>query len=65
MDKKLYRYIVDHDTGFAPNPYHGYCTLATCKQTIRKTVRIGDWILGLSSKNSGNKIIYAMPQIQK
>jgi len=28
---KLYSYVVEHDNGFAPNPFHGYCTLAHCK----------------------------------
>ena len=27
----LYSYIVKHDNGFAPNPFHGFCTLACCK----------------------------------
>lgn len=57
---KLYSYIVTHDTGFSPNPFWGYCTLADCKPLIRKTAKIGDWIVGLSSKSLGNKIIYAM-----
>ena len=40
-----------YDTGRAPNPFHGYCTLATCKPRIRKTAQIGDWIIGTGSKN--------------
>lgn len=47
---KLYRYIVRHDTGYAPNPFHGYCTLATCKPIIRRMAEVGDWIMGLGSK---------------
>lgn len=27
----LFSYIVDHDLGFAPNPFGGYCTLVRCK----------------------------------
>ena len=57
---KLYSYIVTHDTGFSPNPFWGHCTLADCKPTIRRTAKIGDWIVGLSSKTKGNTIIYAM-----
>lgn len=57
---KLYSYIVTYDTGFAPNPFWGYCTLATCKPAIRRTACKGDWIVGLSPKSAGNKIIYAM-----
>ena len=48
---KLYSYILTYDTGFAPNPFHGYCTLATCKPTIRRTAQAGDWIIGTGSKN--------------
>ena len=57
---KLFSYIVTHDAGFAPNPFWGYCTLACCKPKIRKTAQKGDWIVGLSPKAKGNKIIYAM-----
>ncbi len=61
---KLYSYIVKKDTGFAPNPFWGYCTLATCKPAVRRTARINDWIVGLSPKRCGNRIVYAM-QIEK
>jgi hypothetical protein len=57
---KLYSYIVTHDTGFAPNPFWGCCTLANCKPAIRRTAAIGDWIVGLSPKASNNRIIYVM-----
>ena len=57
---KLYSYIVAHDGGFAPNPFWGYCTLANCKPKIRRTAKVGDWIVGLSSKPTGNRVIYAM-----
>ncbi len=42
------------------NPFWGYCTLACCKPTIRRTAQKGDWIVGLSSRKKGYKIIYAM-----
>ena len=42
----LYCYIMTHDTGFAPNPEHGFLTLATCKPTIRRCAEIGTWISG-------------------
>ena len=57
---RLYSYIVVHDTGFAPNPFWGYCTLANCKPKIRKTACEGDWVVGLSPRARGNQIIYAM-----
>ncbi len=57
---KLYSYIVVNDTGFAPNPFWGFCTLADCKPVIRRTADNGDWVVGLSPKANGNKIIFAM-----
>lgn len=57
---RLYSYILVHDSGFAPNPFWGTCTLATCKPKIRLTAQKGDWIVGLSRKAEGNRIIYAM-----
>jgi len=57
---KLYSYVVANDTGFAPNPFWGHCTLAACKPAIRRTAKVGDWIAGLSPKADGNRLIYAM-----
>ncbi len=59
---RLYSYILTHDTGFAPNPFHGFCTLATCKPKIRKTAKVGDWVIGTGSKsrNRNGYILYAM-----
>src|ERR1035441_7903379 len=57
---KLYSYVVTHDTGFAPNPFFGYCTLACCKPAIRRTAQKGDWIVGLTAKTKEKKIIYFM-----
>lgn len=59
---KLYRYVMTYDTGLAPNPYHGYCTLALCKPQIRRTAQVGDWIMGLGSVGAGlgRQLIYAM-----
>lgn len=28
---RLFSYVVEHDDGFAPNPYFDYCTLCRCK----------------------------------
>lgn len=59
---RLYTYVVRHDTGFAPNPYHGYCTLACCKPLIRKYARPGDWILGggAVTKGRGAQVVFVM-----
>ncbi|MCG7931799.1 MAG: hypothetical protein ABW115_09155 [Candidatus Thiodiazotropha sp. 6PLUC6] len=43
----LYAYAITRDFGFAPNPFHGFCTLATCKPDIRKSAQAGDWIMGI------------------
>lgn len=62
MGKYLYVYVVARDFGFAPNPYHGFCTLATCVPRIRSSARIGDWILGVggSRLKARGKIVYLM-----
>lgn len=56
----LYIYVADRDFGFAPNPFHWYCTLATCKARIRQSAQIGDWIMGVGGKrlNATGKCIY-------
>lgn len=60
-------YILKHDSGFAPNPFYGFCTLATCKPKIRKTAKKGDWIIGLGSENMNCRghLIYAMKVTEK
>ncbi len=47
----LFTYVVRYDIGFAPNPFHGMCTLATCKPGIRRTAMPGDWVAGIGSKH--------------
>jgi hypothetical protein len=56
----LFSYVLTHDTGFAPNPFWEYCTLACCKPKIRRKAKVGDWIVGINPKAKGNGIIYAM-----
>jgi Nucleotide modification associated domain 2 len=55
-------YVVARDFGFAPNPFHGYCTLATCKPRIRNNARVNDWIIGMggSRLKSTGQCIFAM-----
>lgn len=65
---KLYSYIVPRDYGFAPNPFNGYCTLATCKPRIRSVAEVGDWIIGTGSKSKHKipgHLIYAMRVTEK
>jgi hypothetical protein len=47
---RLFSYKLTHDTGFAPNPFFGILTLATCKPRIRKVKEEGDWIAGFTSQ---------------
>ena len=64
---KLHSYVVAIDDGFAPNPFYGYCTLATCKPQIRRHAQIGDWILGTGSKQNRRQgsLVYAMRVTEK
>lgn len=63
---KIIRYVVKADTGLAPNPFHGWCTLAVCTPNHQRAkVDPGDWIVGNSEKPKGGsdsdrRLIYAM-----
>jgi hypothetical protein len=61
---RLYSYVVARDFGFAPNPFFGFCTLATCKPEIRKRAALGDWVIGTGSgsksRRRGNRVVFAM-----
>ena len=59
---KLYSYKVATDCGFAPNPFYGFCTLATSKRRIRKTATVGDWVIGTGAKANQRDgyLVYAM-----
>lgn len=58
---RLYTYIVTVDSGLAPNPFSGWCTLAVCTPNHQgSAVRQGDWIAGFSPKYKGYQFIYAM-----
>ena len=62
---KLYSYVVDHDTGYAPCPEKGFCTLAKCKYGVVRTkngsirrniielAEEGDWIVGTGGIDLG------------
>ncbi|HAT2715113.1 TPA: hypothetical protein I8303_003898, partial [Aeromonas hydrophila] len=61
---RVHSYVVRYDSGFAPNPFYEYCTLATCKPNIRKGADIGDWVVGSGSNDRsvrrGGYLVYAM-----
>lgn len=46
----LYSYRMSYDEGFAPNPYFGVLTLATCKPAIRRSGPLA------SELNAGNEV---------
>ena len=62
MSAGLFTYVLRWDTGFAPNPYFGICTLATCKPGIRKSAEPGDWVAGIGSTQNQleGRLVYAM-----
>lgn len=64
---RLHSYVVKIDDGFAPNPFYGYCTLATCMLKIRRHAAVGDWIVGTGSKqkNRQGSLVYAMRITEK
>src|SRR6185295_10141314 len=64
---KVYIYVVDRDFGFAPNPFHGYCTLATCKPGIRNRAEVGDWVIGMGGARlkATGRCIFAMRVSEK
>lgn len=43
----LYSYVLRYDSGLAPNPFFGTCTLVVCKPRIRRSAQVGDWVVGL------------------
>lgn len=46
---RLFSYKMTNDSGFAPNPFWGLLTLATCKPRIREKKKKDDWIAGFTS----------------
>ena len=55
---RVFVYKLVHDSGFAPNPFHGWCTLACCKPKIRLGAARGDWIVGITPKALGERLAY-------
>lgn len=66
---KVCAYVMTVDSGLAPNPFHGICTLAVCTPNhMRANLRKDDWIVGIAGSNLRKKlghpdqwrIVYAM-----
>jgi hypothetical protein len=64
---RVFSYRVARDFGFAPNPFGGWCTVATCKPGIRRIARPGDLIIGCGSVELGfpERLIFAMRVAEK
>lgn len=57
----LWAYVLKFDTGFAPNPYGGICSLACCKPKIRGAAMPADWIMGTTPASVGKgRLAYLM-----
>ena len=56
----IFVYTVAYDDGFAPNPFHGICSLATCKPGIRKAAGLGDLVIGKAGVPDGHRAIFVM-----
>lgn len=59
-EKRLCSYVVTHDNGLAPNPFHGVCSFALCKDGIKHVAKCGDIVVGISEASEGNNIIFIM-----
>lgn len=59
---KICSYTMTVDTGFAPNPFHGCCTLAACTPNHQGAkLEQGDWIAGFFTDDRGLPyLVYAM-----
>lgn len=56
---KIWSHIIKVDTGLAPNPFWDYCTTAVCTPSHKYyTIKPGDWLIGVSSKEDGNRLVY-------
>jgi putative DNA base modification enzyme with NMAD domain len=75
---RLFSYVVEHDTGDAPNPYYRSCTLCLCKfrksrtkpRNIVELAETGDWVVGTGGANERRsaghgKLVYAMQVTEK
>ena len=55
-------FVLARDFGFAPNPFHGICTLATCKPVLRRVASPGDWVIGMGGARlqATGHLVFAM-----
>lgn len=54
-------YVLTNDTGFAPNPFHGWCTLLGCTPNYRNAdLARGDYIAGVFRSGRPLRLVYVM-----
>lgn len=58
---KLLKYVMTNDSGLAPNPFFGVCSLALCTPNhMNARLEPGDWVVAHSTAATGQKLVYAM-----
>ncbi len=63
--KRLCSYIVKTDSGLAPNPFYGYCTLAVCTPNhMGIKLQKDDWVAGFLNKKRNYRLLYAMKVLE-
>jgi hypothetical protein len=71
---RFFLYRLQTDNGTAPNINGGVCTLALCKPMIRRSAKIGDYIIGLRGRSGElgklgphavDSVLYVMRVTQK
>jgi hypothetical protein len=53
LNVRVFSYKMVRDFGFAPNPFHGVCTLATCKPGVRASAKPGHIVVACGSTGNG------------
>lgn len=64
---KLFSFVITDDTGFAPNPYHNFLTLACCKPTVRRVANVGDYVCANLSNTADaeSRLLFIMRVTEK
>ncbi len=58
---RLCTYVVRHDSGLAPNPFWGHCTLAVCTPNhMGVKAQPGDWFMGITTGQRRGRLVNAM-----
>lgn len=64
---RVFSYKMSRDYGFAPNPFQGICSLATCKPKLRGSAKVGDLVVatGCKENNLVRRVICVMRVSEK